>query len=231
MLLPNAQVVPPSSDLNVPFISVSKTNLLIEEPFTAYAIARNDGEVASTAGTLRFYRSYDSNISSSDTVMGSVALPALSVGQIFSTNKALVAPIIQRTHYIGACVVGVANETNYTDNCSTGVAVEVTALPPVATTGAATEITTIQATLNGTVDFNGIGSTVYFDWGTTQAYGNTINLGYIADGNGPVNIDTTLTDLLCNTAYHYRIRVFKSGGDIAGSDVTFTTSVCPGCGG
>ena len=44
---------------------------------------------------------------------------------------------------------------------------------PAATTGAATDVTTTGATLNGTVNPNGVATTVSFEWGMTTSYGQT----------------------------------------------------------
>ena len=61
--------------------------------------------------------------------------------------------------------------TTYGDNLTFTTA----AAPPVAVTNAATSITANSATLNGTVTANNSNTTVTFEWGTTTAYGNTIN--------------------------------------------------------
>ena len=45
--------------------------------------------------------------------------------------------------------------------------------PSVVTTNAATNVTSVSATLNGSVNPRGSTTTVYFQWGTTTSYGHT----------------------------------------------------------
>ena len=68
--------------------------------------------VASTATTLRYYRSTNSTISTSDTQVGTDAVGALSsTGNQRRDDNALTAPSAAGTYYYGACVDPVAEET------------------------------------------------------------------------------------------------------------------------
>ena len=60
---------------------------------------------------------------------------------------------------------------------------------------------------------------VYFEWGTTTAYGDEIEVGsQISDGS----FSFVLADLDPNTTYHFRAKVVGDGTNY-GIDMTFTT--------
>jgi phosphodiesterase/alkaline phosphatase D-like protein len=92
---------------------------------------------------------------------------------------------------------------------------------PSVTTNAATSVEQRTAILNGYLDDLGSADsvTVYFEWGTTTAYGNEIEAGSIAsDGS----FSFPLADLAPNTTYHFRAKVVGDGTNY-GIDMTFTT--------
>jgi phosphodiesterase/alkaline phosphatase D-like protein len=99
---------------------------------------------------------------------------------------------------------------------------------PTATTGAATGITISGATLNGTVNANGLSTTVYFEYGTSTAYGST----WPADqspvtGSTNTAVTATLSELSANTTYHFRVVATNANGTTNGTDMTFTTLDVP----
>ena len=98
------------------------------------------------------------------------------------------------------------------------------ALPPAATTNAATETTATTATLNGTVNANADHTTVTFQYGVTLSYGATVN----ADqsplyGSTDTAVTAAITNLSPNTTYHYRVAAQSSSSNTYGEDMTFTT--------
>ena len=75
----------------------------------------------------------------------------------------------------------------------------VMALPPTATTDAASAIGSTGVTVNGTVNANGISSTVIFEYGLTEEYGSTISATQspVSDSTEtPVSAELNLLDLL-----------------------------------
>ena len=114
---------PDRPDLAVDSPSVSDTTPASGDSFMFTATVRNHGAMASTATTLRYYRSDDSTISTSDTQVGTDAVSALAVDGAGSQTITLPAPTAAGTYYYGACVDPVAEESNTGNNCSTAVVV------------------------------------------------------------------------------------------------------------
>ena len=95
-------------------------------------------------------------------------------------------------------------------------------------TNSATNITQTTATLNGTVNPNGVSSTVEFEYGTTEIYGGTLTASQSPlNGSNSINVSADLTGLTPNTTYHYRIKASNTDGTSYGVDSTFTTRPNP----
>ena len=116
-----------SPDLIVESPSVSNSTLMTGESFTLSAMVRNSGAGASASTTLRYYRSSDATISTSDTEVGTDSVNGLSASGTSSESIGLTAPSTGGTYYYGACVESVGGESNTNNNCSTGVQVTVQA--------------------------------------------------------------------------------------------------------
>ncbi|WP_318347227.1 IPT/TIG domain-containing protein [Aquipluma nitroreducens] len=104
----------------------------------------------------------------------------------------------------------------------------VTALPtvsaPVATTNAATSITSSGAILNGSVNANGSSTTVTFEYGITTSYGTIVTADEsLVTGSSATSVSKAITGLTANTIYHYRVVGENTGGTTNGQDQTFTT--------
>ena len=119
-------------DLTVGSPSVNDSSLDTGESFTLSATVRNDGAAAAAATTLRYYRSMDATITTSDTEVGTGAVEALGAGATSPESISLTAPSSAGTYYYGACVDAVAGESATTNNCSGSVQVDVSE-PPVQT--------------------------------------------------------------------------------------------------
>jgi hypothetical protein len=94
--------------------------------------------------------------------------------------------------------------------------------PPVAITNPATLIASFSTTLHGSVDPNGLTTSVYFQYGTTNSYGLT-TAPQSRTGNTSLNISWGIWGLGASTTYHFRIVTTNSAGTRYGSDTTFTT--------
>ena len=117
-------------DLVVESPAVSSGAVAPDEPFTLSATVRNQGAGAAGSTTLRYYRSSNTRISTSDTAVGTDGVPALAGNRTSSLSTSLRAPNSAGTYYYGACVDAVGGESDTGNNCSTGVRVVVSP-PPV----------------------------------------------------------------------------------------------------
>ena len=99
--------------------------------FTLSARVRNRGTVASGT-TLRYYRSTDSKITTSDTQVGMDSVSGLAAfgASAQSVGVTVTAPDIPGTYYYyGACVDADSDETITTNNCSSSVKIAVGVVP------------------------------------------------------------------------------------------------------
>ena len=92
--------------------------------------------------------------------------------------------------------------------------------PSVVTT-AATAITGTGATLNGTINPNGLASTYYFEYGTTITYGTTTTTTSAGSGSTTASVNAAISGLISGTTYHFRIVGTNSDGVTYGGDMTF----------
>ena len=110
-------------DLVIEDASVNSRRPDIGTTFTLSATVRNQGADPASATTLRYYRSTDATISTSDTEVGTDSVGALAAGGDSDQSITLTAPSSAGTYYYGACVDTVTAESDTTNNCSTGVRV------------------------------------------------------------------------------------------------------------
>ncbi len=95
--------------------------------------------------------------------------------------------------------------------------------PPTATTNAATAVAATTATLNGSVNPDGLASTYYFQYGTTTSYGSTTSSTSAGSGTSAVAESAPLTGLTANMTYDFRIVATNSAGTTDGANQSFTT--------
>ncbi len=119
----------PAPDLIVEAPTVSNSSPTAGASFTLRATVRNQGTGRSSSTTLRYYRSTDATISTSDTEVGTDAVTTLSASRTSAESISLRAPSSAGTYYFGACVESVSDETDTGNNCSSAVTVTVGAAP------------------------------------------------------------------------------------------------------
>jgi hypothetical protein len=98
--------------------------------------------------------------------------------------------------------------------------------PAVSTAGAA-GVTYSSAILYGDVGAKGLPTDYYFQYGTTEAYGAQTPLAPAGNGTLLVKLSQTVTGLLPDTLYHYRIVAVNGAGSARGHDRTFKTAIVP----
>ena len=119
--------------------TLSESAVEPEESFGLAARVSNQGRGDAPAATLRYYRSSDASISTSDAEEGTDAVGALAAGADGAGSLTLNAPTTPGTYYYGACVDAVADETNTANNCSAAVALTVREPPDLAVTATLSE--------------------------------------------------------------------------------------------
>ena len=95
--------------------------------FTLSATVSNAGDAEAPATTLRYYRSTDATITTSDTAEGTDAVGVLAASGTSAQSISLIAPATAGAYYYGACVDAVTDESDTTNNCSASVQVDVAA--------------------------------------------------------------------------------------------------------
>ena len=112
-------------DLSVGSSAVNDNSPETGGSFTLSVTVSNDGDGAAVATTLRYYRSTDATITTSDTSVGTDAVSGLAVSGNSAESILLTAPSSVGTYYYGACVDAVSGESDTINNCSTSVQVDV----------------------------------------------------------------------------------------------------------
>ena len=118
---------PPSQhpDLTVDVPSVDDASPETGGSFALSATVSNAGDGEAPATTLRWYRSTDATITTSDTEVGTDAVGVLAASGTSSGSVDLTAPSTAGPYYYGACVDAVPDESDTTNNCSASVQVDV----------------------------------------------------------------------------------------------------------
>ncbi len=100
---------------------------------------------------------------------------------------------------------------------------------PTPITEAASGLGTEEATLNGSVNPNGVPLTdCFFEWGETEAYGEIApcedpNAAEVGAGTSPVPVHADISDLDPGTIYHYRLVAANTSDQAEGEDEEFAT--------
>jgi hypothetical protein len=141
---------------------------------------------------------------------------------------------------VGSLIEGLVPETTYhyrivasnSYGTTYGSDRTVTTLPAVKdlATGAATEVRTTEATLNGTLDPDGYQTSFYFEWGKTKGYGHTMPAPPGQDAGsapGATPVSAALQSLEPKTTYHFRLVGVNGFGETFGEDRAFSTPSAP----
>ena len=95
------------------------------------------------------------------------------------------------------------------------------AAPPLVATGQASDVDPARVKLIGAIDPNGTPAAVYFEYGTSTAYGMTTPVQSVPGVANVVDIEFTLDGLEAGVTYHYRLVGESSAGMAYGEDVIF----------
>jgi CSLREA domain-containing protein len=95
--------------------------------------------------------------------------------------------------------------------------------PPGVTTGAASQVTTSDATVAGQILTNARATSWHVDFGPTTAYGSQMPAQALPGGLAAIPVMTALSGLPAHTVIHYRLVATNGDGTTVGPDATFTT--------
>ena len=98
------------------------------------------------------------------------------------------------------------------------------ATPPTATTGSATGVGQVSATVNGAVNPSGLATEYHFDYGRSSSYGSSTPAQRAGSGGSATTVHAELTGLTPATTYHYRLVAGNADGTSTGADRTFVTT-------
>ncbi len=100
--------------------------------------------------------------------------------------------------------------------------------PPTVTSTLASSVGLTGATLNGTINPQGIAnSEYYFQYGTTTSYGSTTGQVDLGPGLAATGVNTAIAGLSSGTVYHYRVVGVSYGMASYGTDQSFSTESEP----
>ncbi|MDH5228531.1 MAG: M12 family metallo-peptidase [Gammaproteobacteria bacterium] len=97
---------------------------------------------------------------------------------------------------------------------------------PVAQTILATEVTESSAKLNALVLPNTHHTSVYFEYGQSENYGNVTATSTLLPAFSDKMLTVNITDLFCETQYHYRVNATSVIGESQGNNKSFSTEAC-----
>ena len=98
------------------------------------------------------------------------------------------------------------------------------AIAPTAATNAASSVSQTGATFNGTVNANNASTTVTFEFGTGESYGNSVLASpSTVTGTSATSVSAAIAVLAPNTTYHFRVKSVNTAGTTYGADTTFKT--------
>ena len=111
--------------------TVGNNNPTPRQYFTVNATVNNRGNGPSSSTTLRYYRSTDATITTSDSIIPTAGIPGylsvegLSASGSIDRSASTDAPPALGTYYYGACVETVPGESDTTNNCSLSATVTI----------------------------------------------------------------------------------------------------------
>ena len=98
---------------------------------------------------------------------------------------------------------------------------------PTLSTGGAKLVTFDSATVTGSINPQGSGTSYYFQYGPTRAYGGQTAIGSAGAGTKSVPVAVAIGGLAPLTIYHYRLVAVNAEGTTLGSDRSFQTTKVP----
>ena len=217
-----------SPDLVASVTSVGDGGVLYAgESFTINAEVHNQGTSPAASTTLRYYRSTNSTISTSDTPIGTDHVDPVAVSGTRTETMSRTAPSSTGTYYYGVCVDSVAGESNTRNNCSTGALVTIIEPAPANRTPTVSRISPSSAAVSLTT-----GDSQTFSARATDADDNISQWEwYVGQSQGGQSLSLTgsITRSFSHTfssAGSYTVTVTFTDADGASDSVSWSVAVC-----
>jgi hypothetical protein len=213
-----------SSDV---FISKLDSNLSASPPtvLTGYATnvkinsATLDGSVNANGLSTTVWFEYDTTSGSYNNTS--------STQSVSGTNTTIVSIDISglssETTYYYRIVAQSSSGTSYGNERSFETTLDTTKSPLV-TTDSATNVTSNAATLNGTVNANGLETHAWFEYSTTSGTYSNVSSTQNVSGSSETTVSIDISGLYSATKYYYRITAQNHSGTSYGNEKSFTTS-------
>jgi len=193
-------------DTTAPAVTISNPTLNDTYSTTSSTISIS-GSASDSASGIKTV-AWSSNKGGSGAASGTTSWSIGSIG-LYSGTNVITVTASDNAGNIGTDTITITNTSGTT---------------PTVTTGSATAITASSATLNGTVNANGVASTVWFEYGTTSGSYGSKTASQSVSGTSSVNVSTTLIGLSAGKTYYYRIAGQNSAGTVYGSEKSFTST-------
>jgi phosphodiesterase/alkaline phosphatase D-like protein len=193
----------------------------IDGPFSVSEITTRSAVVRAasvTAGSSTATVSFQYGLTTSygqETTMPST----VAAGTTYDNPTVTLTGLLPKTTYHFRCK---ANNSVGTSYGSDGVFT--TASVPIVTTGAATAISDLAATLGGTMVAGGGPCYPAVEWGKTTAYGSSIPFQANITASGSVAVGWSVGPLEPGTTYQFRLTAYDGQTTIYGQNQSFTTT-------
>ena len=199
-----------SQILSLPTVTTSDATTITTNSAVLGGIVTNDGNATVTEKGIVYATAQNPTITNTKVVLGS------GTGSFSNTVSGLVP---NTTYYVRAYAIN-NQGTAYGNNF---IFKTLGKLPSVITEDVS-GITTTSAVLNGLVNPNSLNTTVSFEWGETNNFGNsTLAVQNPVIGSSYVNVNSVITGLSPSTLYYVRISASNSLGATYGQEISFIT--------
>jgi molybdopterin-binding protein len=210
--------------------SVVSDSIVLSEPVTVTVTSPNGGESWQSGTTQTILWTYTGNLGSyvkiellKGTSVNSTITSSASIGSNGSGSYNWTIPTTQTTGSDYKVRVTSTSNSSYTDTSDGNFTITSKPLPPTVTTGSATNVTTNSATLNGTVNANGLSTTAWFEYGTTSGLYSYKTSTQGVTGTTDITVSSNISGLSAGKTYYYRLVAKNSDGATYGNEKSFIT--------
>ena len=190
---------------------------------TAAAISASSADVTATTNPRTVSTSYWVQYGDSAAFGATTPSQAAGAGATDVTSTVSLTGLLPGTTYYYRTVAD--NEWGRVNGATLTFATDTVAPSPAP--DAPSSVTATSATLEGTVSRGGAQTDAFFEWGeTAPAYGSSTGVEDLGTGPGAVAVTgVTVTGLVPNTEYHYRVVAENENGRVKSADRSFRTLV------